>query len=73
MSLQDFLFEFEELELKAQVISATFAYCYEDLVGQADEKAEFVIAGLFEQINELSKQIVEAYKYGWNEVQRGVI
>ncbi len=70
MSLTEFLLEFEELELQAEIISATFSFCYEDLSEQTNEKAELVIDGLFNQIYTLADKMNSLIQKGWNEVRK---
>ncbi len=71
MSLSDFLFEFEELELQAEIISATFSFCYEDLSEQASQKAELVVDGLFNQIYTLTDKMNGLMQKGWEEIKKG--
>lgn len=71
MTLTDFLSEFEELELQAEIISATFSFCYEDLSEQASEKAELVIDGLFNQVYTLADKMNKLMQIGWNEAKKG--
>lgn len=70
MSLTEFLSELEELELQAEIISATFSFCYEDLSEQTSEKAELVIEGLFDQIYTLADKMNRLIQKGWNEVRK---
>lgn len=69
MSLKEFLFEFEELELQARIISATFAFCYDDLSEQASEKAELVIDGLFNQIYTLADKMNKLMQKGCKQTR----
>ena len=70
MTLKDFLFEFEELELKTKIINATFSFCYENLLEQANQEAEMVLSGLFDQIYLLTDQMGELMKKGWNGINK---
>lgn len=65
MTLKDFLFEFEELELKTKIINATFSFCYENLLAQTNKEAELVLTGLFDQLYLLTDQMGELMKKGW--------
>ena len=38
MTLKEFLFEFEELELKTKIINVTFSFCYENLLEQVNKE-----------------------------------
>lgn len=69
MSLKEFLFEFEELELQARIISTTFAFCYDGLSEQASEKAGLVIDGLFNQIYTLADKMNELMQKGWKQTR----
>lgn len=69
MTLKNFLFKFKELELKIKIINATFSFCYENLVEQANQEAEMVLTGLFDQIYLLTDQMGELMKKGWSEIK----
>ncbi len=70
MTLLNFLFEFEELELQAEIINATFSFCYDELSAQANKQARMVIDGLFNQIHMLTNQMDELMQKGWKEVKK---
>lgn len=71
MSLLNFLFEFEGLELQAEIINATFSFCYDELSAQSNKQARMVIDGLFNQIHMLTNQMDELMQKGWEEVKKG--
>ena len=71
MSLTNFLLKFEGLELQAEIISATFSFCYDELSAQANKQARMVIDGLFNQIHMLTNQMNELMQKGWEEVKKG--
>ncbi|MFG6383425.1 MAG: hypothetical protein K1V96_04115 [Lachnospiraceae bacterium] len=73
MTLKEFLFEFEELELKTKIINATFSFCYENLMEQANKEAELVLTSLFDQIYLLADQMGELMKKGWSGIQEGTV
>ncbi|MEZ3425305.1 MAG: hypothetical protein K1W39_16660 [Lachnospiraceae bacterium] len=70
MSLLNFLFEFEGLELQAEIINATFSFCYDELSAQSNKQARMVIDGLFNQIHMLTNQMDELMQKGWEEVKK---
>ncbi len=69
MTLKEFLFEFEELELKTKIINVTFSFCYENLLEQVNKEAELVLTSLFEQIYLLTDQMGELMNKGWNGIE----
>mgnify|MGYP001061768270 CR=1 FL=1 len=42
MSLLNFLFEFEGLELQAEIINATFSFCYDEYQHSQTNKREWL-------------------------------
>lgn len=68
MTINDFLFQFEDLNHKASAVKAVFDFCYTDLEEQASESAQMVIFVLFNQIADLSKQMDELFQEGWDKL-----
>ena len=68
MTINEFMFQFENLNYKASVIRAVFDFCYQDLDEQSGEEARFVLSALFNQIADLSKQMDELFQEAWDKL-----
>lgn len=69
MSFKDFVFEYENLEWEARILSSTFSACHEELNNNTAD-AEYVLAGLHNGIYELSKKMSNLLDKGFESIRR---
>lgn len=70
MSLNDFVFELEDLEMKAKILACTFSMCMDELSNRAGEDAGMVISGLYNYIYDLSGEMNKLVDKGFKTIQK---
>lgn len=70
MSLKDFVFELEDLEMKAKILTCTFGMCIDELGNRAGEDAGMVMSGLYNYTYDLTNGINKLVDKGFETIRK---
>lgn len=70
MSLEDFVFELEGLEMKAKILTCTFSMCIDELGDKAGEDASMVMSGLYNYTYDLTNGMNKLVDKGFKTIRK---